>query len=61
MLRFALRRLAVLPLVLGGVTLLLFALFSRLSPEMRASLYITDPRQLSSLDAVVEKYGLKAS
>ncbi|HVE13934.1 MAG TPA: ABC transporter permease [Elusimicrobiota bacterium] len=59
MLRFVLRRLAALPLVLAGVTLLLFGLFSRLSPEMRASLYVTDPRQLSSLEAVVEKHGLR--
>jgi ABC-type dipeptide/oligopeptide/nickel transport system permease component len=59
MLRFALRRLALLPLVLAGVTLLLFGLFSRLSPEMRASLYVQDPRQLSSIEAVIARHGLR--
>jgi ABC-type dipeptide/oligopeptide/nickel transport system permease component len=59
MLPFLLRRLLMLPFVLLGVTLLLFGLFSRLSPEMRASLYIKDPRQLASLEAIIEKHGLK--
>ena len=47
-----------LPLVLLGVTLLLFGLFNTLSPEMRASIYVKDPRQLSALDDVIRKYGL---
>ncbi|OGR49538.1 MAG: peptide ABC transporter permease [Elusimicrobia bacterium GWC2_65_9] len=42
-----------------GVTALLFLCLQFLSPEMRASLYIKDPRQLSQLDAVIEKYGLR--
>ena len=46
MLNFVLRRLALLPLVGLGVTMLLFALLQFLTPEMRASLYIKDPRQL---------------
>lgn len=58
MAKFILRRLAFLPVVLFGVTLLLFGLFHTLSPEMRASLYIKDPRQLNDLDAVIMKYGL---
>lgn len=59
MTKFVLRRLAFLPLVLFGVTLLLFSLFQNLSPEMRASLYIKDPRQLDDIDRVIQKYGLK--
>jgi peptide/nickel transport system permease protein len=59
MLKFVAKRLAFLPLVLVGVTALLFCLLQFLSPEMRASLYIKDPRQLSALDAVIEKYGLR--
>ncbi len=47
-----------LPLVLLGVTLLLFGLFHTLSPEMRASIYVKDPRQLAALDDVIRKYGL---
>ncbi|OGS41994.1 MAG: peptide ABC transporter permease [Elusimicrobia bacterium RIFOXYD12_FULL_66_9] len=42
-----------------GVTALLFLCLQFLSPEMRASLYIKDPRQLSQLESVIEKYGLR--
>lgn len=58
MFRYILRRLLMLPLVMLGVTFLLFFLTQRLSPEMRASLYIQDPRQMDSLEEVIEKYGL---
>ena len=59
MLRYILRRLLLLPLVALGVTFLLFFLTQRLSPEMRASLYIKDPRQMGALEEVIEKYGLR--
>lgn len=52
------RRLILLPIVGFGVTLLIFALLQFLSPAERASLFITDPRQMNALDAVVRKYGL---
>lgn len=55
---FILRRLAVLPLVIVGVTLLLFSLTQLLSPEMRASLYVKDPRQLEAIDEVIRARGL---
>ena len=58
MLRYILRRLLLLPLVILGVTFLLFFLTQRLSPEMRASLYVKDPRQMGSLEEVIRKYGL---
>ncbi len=59
MLRFILKRLAFLPVVMFGVTILLFGALQFLSPEMRASLYIRDPRQLSALESVIERYGLR--
>lgn len=59
MLRYILRRLLLLPLVILGVTFLLFFLTQRLSPEMRASLYVKDPRQMGSLEEVIRKYGLR--
>ena len=59
MLRFILRRLLLLPLVLVGVTFLLFFLTQRLSPEMRASLYVKDPRQMGALEEVIRQYGLR--
>jgi len=58
MLAFISRRLLLLPLVMAGVTLLLFLLTQRLSPEMRASLYVRDAKQMSSLDEVIKQYGL---
>ncbi|MBI4386982.1 MAG: ABC transporter permease, partial [Elusimicrobia bacterium] len=59
MLSFIAKRLALLPLVMVGVTALLFGLLQFLSPEMRAALYVKDPRQLSALEAVIEKYHLR--
>lgn len=56
---YILRRLLLLPLVVVGVTLFLFALTQRLSPEMRASLYIKDARQMGALEEVIEQYGLR--
>ena len=56
---YLIRRLAMLPFVALGVTLLLFALLQLLSPEMRAALYIQDPRQLSALESVIETYHLR--
>ncbi|WP_428071872.1 ABC transporter permease, partial [Candidatus Avelusimicrobium alvi] len=38
---------------------LLFFLTQRLSPEMRASLYVKDPRQMGSLEEVIRQYGLR--
>jgi peptide/nickel transport system permease protein len=47
-----------LPIVAFGVTLLIFALLQFLSPEMRAAAFITNPNQLTALDAIIRKYGL---
>ncbi len=58
MLKFIAKRLLFLPLVMLGVTMLLFGALQFLSPAMRASLYIHDPRQLSALNEVIQKYGL---
>ncbi|MCQ2410345.1 MAG: ABC transporter permease [Elusimicrobiaceae bacterium] len=59
MVRYLIRRLMMLPLVVLGVTFLLFFLTQRLSPEMRASLYVKDPRQMGSLEEVIRQYGLR--
>ncbi len=52
------RRLLLLPLVAFGVTILIFALLQFLSPAERAALFVTDPRQLAQLGAIIRKYGL---
>ncbi len=50
------RRLLLLIPVLFGVTLLIFGLLQLFSPVQRASLYISDPKQLANLDQIIEKY-----
>ncbi|MBI3551361.1 MAG: ABC transporter permease [Elusimicrobia bacterium] len=59
MAKFILKRLAFLPVVMLCVTMLLFAILQLLTPEMRASLYVKDPRQLAAVDQIIEKYGLR--
>ncbi len=58
MIAFIVRRLLLLPLVALGVTALIFALLQFLTPAMRASLYITDPKQLNALPDIIRKYHL---
>ena len=62
MLTFIARRLLMLPLVLIGVTLLIFALLQLLSPYSRLAMYVNDPNQLKQgkeeLDEMVEALGL---
>ncbi len=55
---FIARRLLLLPLVGIGVTILIFGLLQLLSPQQRAALYITDPRQLLALDSIIRTHGL---
>ncbi len=58
MIKFILKRLMMLPLVMLGVTALLFTILQFLSPDMRAALYIKDPRQMSHLNEIIQEYGL---
>lgn len=58
MIKFIFKRLLMLPLVMLGVTALLFSIIQFLSPDMRAALYIKDPRQMAHLDQIIHKYGL---
>lgn len=55
---YIVRRVVLLIPVMFGVSLLIFGLVQRFEPYQRATLYVSDPRQLSHLDEVVEKYGL---
>ncbi|NLO92101.1 MAG: ABC transporter permease [Elusimicrobia bacterium] len=59
MAKFILRRLLLLPLVAFGVTVLLFGLTQLLAPEMRASLYAKDPRQLDAVEEIIREHGLR--
>ncbi|MFQ5795588.1 MAG: ABC transporter permease [Candidatus Bipolaricaulia bacterium] len=62
MLAYITRRLLLLPLILFGVTLLIFAMLQLLDPYERVSVFIRDPAQIKSgtehLDRLIKKYGL---
>ncbi|NLK07422.1 MAG: ABC transporter permease [Firmicutes bacterium] len=60
MLTYITRRLLFLPVVLIGVTLMVFVVMSFLSPYQLVSAYIKSPEELKnqSLDDLVRKYGL---
>jgi len=59
MLAYIARRLMIIPLILIGVTLLIFAMISLLTPYERASLYVQDiPKRPGAIDGIIEKYGL---
>jgi peptide/nickel transport system permease protein len=55
---FVARRLLLLPFVALGVSALIFLLLQFLTPAMRASLYIHDPKQLNALPDLIRKYHL---
>jgi len=58
MISFILRRLAFIPIVLFGLSIMIFGLLQFLSPEMRAALYVKDPRQLAHIEDVIRTYHL---
>ena len=59
MINYIIRRLLIIPLLLTGVTILIFAMLSLLTPFERASLYVSDiPKRQGSLELIIEKYGL---
>jgi peptide/nickel transport system permease protein len=61
MLSYVVRRLAMLPVLLFGVTLLIFFMLQFLSPIERASLYIRDiPRNERAVEGVIIRYDLDA-
>lgn len=59
MLRYIIRRLLILPLMMLGVTMLVFLMLSLLTPYERASLYIADiPKRQGAMEDIIKKYGL---
>jgi peptide/nickel transport system permease protein len=56
---FIVRRLFLLPVVMLGLSIMIFAMLQFLDPVERAALYVTDiPKNPAALDAIVQKYGL---
>jgi len=61
MLSYIIRRLLLLPIILLGVTFLIFCVFSLLSPMERLATYVHDPATLKSAQSVerlIDKYHL---
>lgn len=57
--RYIIRRLLILPVVLFGLSLIIFGMVSFLEPGERASLYISQPpKTQAALDLVIKTYGL---
>jgi ABC-type dipeptide/oligopeptide/nickel transport system permease component len=55
---YIIRRLLLLIPVLFGVTLFIFGITMLFTPLQRASLYVTNARQMSSLPEIIATYGL---
>jgi len=59
MLRYIIRRLLILPIVIFGLSILIFGMLQFLDPVERAALYVSDiPRTPEALQAIIDKYGL---
>ena len=59
MLRYIIRRLLIMPILLVGVSILIFAMLSLLTPYERAALYVQDiPKRQGAIDDIIAKYGL---
>jgi peptide/nickel transport system permease protein len=62
MINYIIRRLLLVPVLLFGVTVMIFLMLSVLDPVERAALYIRDiPRNEKQVDAIITQYGLDKS
>lgn len=59
MTRYIIRRLLILPLVIFGLSVMIFGMLMTLDPVERAALYVTSPpKNPEALQAIIQKYGL---
>ncbi len=59
MTNYIIRRLLLVPLLLFGVTVLIFAMLSFLSPVERSALYVKDiPKNENAINGIIKKYDL---
>jgi peptide/nickel transport system permease protein len=59
MLAYIIRRFLIMPLILFGVTVLIFSMLSLLTPYERVALYVQDiPKKPGAMDELIKKYGL---
>lgn len=56
---YVVRRLMIMPLILFGVTILIFTMLTQLSATQRAALYVADvPKKPADLQRLIDQYGL---
>jgi peptide/nickel transport system permease protein len=59
MTNYIIRRLLLVPVLLFGVTVLIFAMLQFLTPVERSALYVRDiPKNEKAIDGIIKKYGL---
>lgn len=59
MINYIIRRILIMPLILFGVTALIFGMLFFLSPEERSALYVRDiPHNEAAMDGIIKRYGL---
>jgi len=59
MTQYIIRRLLLIPVILFGVTILIFGMLSSLDPAERAALYVRDiPKNAHVMDSIIRRYGL---
>jgi peptide/nickel transport system permease protein len=59
MTNYIIRRILIMPLILFGVTILIFGMLQFLSPEERSALYVRDiPHNEAAMDGIIKRYGL---
>jgi peptide/nickel transport system permease protein len=57
--RYVVRRVLIMPVVLLGLSMLIFGMLSMLSPAERAALYVSSPpRNPAAMQEIIQKYGL---
>jgi len=59
MTNYIIRRILIMPLILFGVTALIFGMLQFLSPEERSALYVRDiPHNEAAMQGIIKRYGL---
>lgn len=59
MINYIIRRLLIMPILIAGISMLIFGMLSLLTPYERAALYVTDiPKRQGAIEGIIEKYGL---
>ena len=59
MINYIIRRLLIMPILVAGISIVIFGMLSLLTPYERAALYVTDiPKRQGAIEAIIEKYGL---